>query len=78
MTPEQATDVLDGAYEQGFDKSYISLEDGVSVRIRCSQCDALVIQGVPCHETGCPNERKARQAAQLAERTAEAEDECDS
>ena len=24
-------------------------------RIRCSQCDALVINGVPCHETGCPN-----------------------
>jgi hypothetical protein len=24
-------------------------------RIRCSQCDALVINGRPCHETGCPN-----------------------
>ena len=24
-------------------------------RIRCSQCAALVINGIPCHETGCPN-----------------------
>jgi hypothetical protein len=25
-------------------------------RIRCSQCAALVINGIPCHERGCPNE----------------------
>jgi hypothetical protein len=25
------------------------------VRVRCSQCEALVINGVPCHEHGCPN-----------------------
>lgn len=24
-------------------------------RIRCSQCEALVINGTPCHEAGCPN-----------------------
>ena len=24
--------------------------------VRCSQCEALVINGVACHETGCPNE----------------------
>ena len=24
-------------------------------RIKCSQCEALVINGVPCHETGCPH-----------------------
>lgn len=28
------------------------------LRIGCTQCDALVIQGVPCHETGCPNATK--------------------
>lgn len=27
-------------------------------RVRCSQCEALVINGVACHETGCPNERR--------------------
>jgi hypothetical protein len=24
-------------------------------RISCDQCEALVINGVPCHEHGCPN-----------------------
>lgn len=23
-------------------------------RVRCSSCNALVINGTPCHETGCP------------------------
>jgi hypothetical protein len=32
-----------------------------SYRVRCSQCEALVINGVPCHERGCPNERKEKQ-----------------
>jgi hypothetical protein len=27
--------------------------------MRCDQCEALMINGVFCHETGCPN-RKAR------------------
>ncbi len=26
---------------------------------RCNQCEAAMINGVFCHETGCPNERKA-------------------
>jgi hypothetical protein len=25
---------------------------------RCSQCNALVIQGIACHERGCPNDKK--------------------
>ena len=25
-------------------------------RIRCSQCQACAINGVACHETGCPNQ----------------------
>jgi len=27
-------------------------------RIRCTQCQMLSINGVPCHETGCPNSNK--------------------
>ena len=26
--------------------------------INCNQCEALMINGVFCHETGCPNSRK--------------------
>jgi len=27
----------------------------------CNQCEMLMINGVPCHETGCPNQRKQHQ-----------------
>jgi hypothetical protein len=30
-------------------------------RIRCSQCEAACINGIPCHETGCPNGRRDEQ-----------------
>lgn len=46
-------DLIEDLHANGFDKSYITEDD--SIRVRCSQCDALVIQGVPCHETGCRN-----------------------
>jgi hypothetical protein len=23
--------------------------------MKCDQCDMVAIQGIPCHETGCPN-----------------------
>lgn len=36
----------------GFDLSH---RDGRYVRVRCSQCQAVVINGVACHERGCPN-----------------------
>ena len=37
----------------GFDESRKST---AGIHVSCSQCVALVINGVPCHETGCPNE----------------------
>jgi hypothetical protein len=39
---------------QGFDLTRFDRSEGY-FRVGCSQCDALVIQGVACHETGCPN-----------------------
>jgi len=41
--------------QQGFDKAFVDRSTG-AVCVRCSQCEALVICGVPCHEKGCPNE----------------------
>jgi len=38
---------------QGFDDSYLTEHN--AVRIACSQCEALVINGVATHEHGCPN-----------------------
>ena len=42
--------------QKGFDKSYVT--EDKNVRVRCSQCQAMVINGVPVHERGCPNERR--------------------
>jgi len=26
--------------------------------VNCNQCEMLSINGIPCHETGCPNSKK--------------------
>ena len=45
MTSKQVERLL---LARGFDQSQ-------GRKVNCSQCEALVIQGLPCHETGCPN-----------------------
>ena len=61
---------LDDRYDdfvmRGFDDTVYDEEDG-RFRIRCSQCRAAVIQGLPCHEIGCPNARRARRAEEEEE-----------
>ena len=55
---------LQSLHEQGFDKSYC-IEGTDQIKVKCSQCEALVINGVPCHENGCPNRKHARQEDEL-------------
>lgn len=59
MTAEKAQQLLDDVLDRGFDNSRISYADDDEqidgVRVRCSQCEALTINGIACHETGCPN-----------------------
>lgn len=44
--------------DQGFDRAeYLGNR---TWRPRCSQCEVLVINGIACHETGCPNQRKEK------------------
>jgi arginyl-tRNA--protein-N-Asp/Glu arginylyltransferase len=44
---------LDKLRARGFDRSrYLGAK---LYRPQCSQCAALVINGVPAHERGCPN-----------------------
>lgn len=38
---------------QGFDRS--SYAGAKQWRVRCSQCEAMVINGIATHERGCPN-----------------------
>ena len=45
---------------RGFDKCRKSTETFGAAVVGCSQCQALVINGVACHESGCPNENKGR------------------
>jgi len=52
--------LLETVLSQGFDRSEPIGRDELGrftkgVRVRCSQCEALVISGVAAHETGCPN-----------------------
>lgn len=57
MTVQQQNNLIESLIEHGFDESYAK-EDG-TVKVRCSQCQALVINGFSCHETGCPNASKS-------------------
>lgn len=44
-------------HDGGFDlASYDAMAE--TYRVGCSQCSASMIQGVACHERGCPNEVK--------------------
>lgn len=45
---------------RGFDRSY-SLGVGRGWKVRCSQCEALCINGIATHEHGCPNARRVRE-----------------
>ena len=38
---------------RGFDRSKAS---GAAVRVGCSLCQAACINGIACHERGCPNQ----------------------
>ncbi len=55
MTTKQIKTRLDSLHSQGFDSSTYNKEFR-HLHVLCSQCAAVVINGVPCHETGCPNE----------------------
>ena len=47
------SDLLDEVHGLGFDASFVTSR---GVRVRCSECEACTINGVPCHEGGCPNQ----------------------
>jgi len=50
---------LTGLLERGFDKS-THRPFATSTHVGCSQCEALVINGIACHEGGCPNSPSIR------------------
>ena len=40
----------------GFDKSHRT-ERGGGITLKCSQCEAMCVNGTPLHEAGCPHDR---------------------
>ena len=59
MAKSKEAELADYLRRQGFDKSHVETdEDGdKSVRLGCSQCQALAINGHATHEMGCPNRK---------------------
>lgn len=53
MPKSEPAKLAESLRRSGFDKTKVF--DG-SVIVRCSQCEALVINGCATHETGCPNQ----------------------
>lgn len=45
--------------KDGFDKCSYD-RSNKQWRIGCSQCEALVINKIACHEIGCPNGKKVK------------------
>lgn len=46
--------------QRGFDKSFVTNPGwGGGVTVRCSQCEALVVNGTATHEHGCPNHKRS-------------------
>lgn len=52
-----ASEVVVGECDHPGCVSIECLNERTCARVRCSQCAAVSINGVPCHETGCPNAR---------------------
>ena len=67
MTQKQALAELETLVGLGFDHSAVVANvSRTGIRVACSQCEALVICGVACHESNCPNEvHECRGCAQL-------------
>lgn len=50
----QALIYIETLMARGFDTSTLS---GIDIKVGCSQCAVMIINGWPCHETGCPNQK---------------------
>jgi hypothetical protein len=54
----QAQRGVDALKARGFDQTELVKVNGEPrTRVRCSSCAVAIINGLACHETGCPNAR---------------------
>lgn len=54
---ETDTMTLEQIKQDGFDLSKRNEENPKYIHVRCSQCACVVVQGIPIHEKGCPNDK---------------------
>lgn len=54
----KATKIAASLRDRGFDLTATVFGRPNLLTPRCSQCEALVINGAACHEGGCPNNRR--------------------
>jgi hypothetical protein len=54
LTDAEGIAIVARLLEMGFDGSSYDSDDA-AVHPKCSQCEALVINGTACHESGCAN-----------------------
>jgi len=57
MAPPRKQSLGEVLRSQGFDDTTYDRSTG-RYRPRCSQCEVVVINGMACHETGCPNQQR--------------------
>lgn len=53
--PNKARVTLDELHARGFDGAAHTFGRPNLISVSCSQCQALVINGIATHEHGCPN-----------------------
>lgn len=58
MTRQATVEILKA---QGFDDTKL---EGGKIYLKCSQCSAIIINGVACHETGCYNSKRKSEDAE--------------
>lgn len=57
-----AEELIEQFESAGFDS--VTTVDRYTVRVHCSRCEVTRINGIFTHETGCPNEARARRMAE--------------
>lgn len=60
MNKREAAKIASALVRRGFSQSTgIKIDRGWRVHVSCGSCEALVINGVACHEPGCRNRTRA-------------------
>ena len=57
LSANGALEIVNSYIEKGFEDTWYDPKDGY-FRVRCNQCQSMIINGVATHESGCPNQNR--------------------